>query len=57
MTLRHPYFVLESVPSSFQVHVFCIGVIETALTQFTVESYHLAVIISDLKKEDFTANS
>lgn len=49
MMLQLSYFVLESVSSSFQVHVFCIGVIEAALTQFTVESNHLAIIITDLK--------
>lgn len=54
--LQHSYFVLEPVPSSFQVHVFCIGVIEAALTQFTVESNHLAVIISDLKTKTIIAN-
>lgn len=46
--LQLSYFVLESVPSSFQVHVFCIGVVEAALTQFTVESNHLAIIVTDL---------
>lgn len=54
--LQHSYFVLKPVPSSFQVHVFCIGVIEAALTQFTVESNHLAVIISDLKTKTIIAN-
>lgn len=53
--LQHSYFVLEPVPSSFQVHVFCIGVIEAALTQFTVESNHFAVIISDLKTKTIIA--
>lgn len=48
MTLHLSYFVLESMPSSFQVHVLCIGVIEAALTQFTVEPDHLATIITDL---------
>lgn len=42
--------VLESVSPSLQVHVFRIGVIEAALTQFTVESNHLAIIITDLTK-------
>lgn len=54
--LQHSYFVLKPVPSSFQVHVFCIGVIEAALTQFTVEPNHLAVIISDLKTKTIIAN-
>lgn len=54
--LQHSYFVLEPVPSAFQVHVFCIGVIEAALTQFTVESYHLSIIISNLKSKTFTSN-
>lgn len=44
------YLVLESVPSSFQVHVFSVRVIEAALTQFTVESNHLAVNITDLQQ-------
>lgn len=48
MMLHLSYFVLESVPSPFQVHVLCIGVIEAALTQFTVESDHLPTIIADL---------
>lgn len=47
--MRHlSYFVLESVPSPFQVHVLCIGVIEAALTELTVESDHLTTIITDL---------
>lgn len=49
--LRLSYLVLESVPSSFEVHVFSIGVVEAALTQFTVESNHLAVIVTDLKQD------
>ena len=44
------YLVLESVPSSFQVHVFSVWVVEAALTQFTVESNHLAVNITDLRQ-------
>lgn len=50
--LQLSYLVLESVPSSFQVHVFSVGVVEAALTQFTVESNHLAVIVTDLKQTD-----
>lgn len=49
--LRLSYLVLESVPSSFEVHVFSVGVVEAALTQFTVESNHLAVIVTDLKQD------
>ncbi len=52
MTFFFFYLVLESVPSSFQVHVFSIGVIEAALTQFTMESNHLAVNITDLKQAE-----
>lgn len=48
--LRLSHLVLESVPSAFQVHVFGVGVVETALTQFTVESNHLSVIVTDLKQ-------
>lgn len=48
VVLQLSYLVLESVPSSFQVHVFSVGVVETALTQFTMESNHLAVIVTDL---------
>ena len=46
------YFVLKSVPPSLQVHVFSVGVVEAALTQFTVESNHFSVIVTDLKQTD-----
>lgn len=49
---KHCYLVLESVPSPFQVHVFSVGVVEAALTQFTVESNDLAIIVADLKEAD-----
>lgn len=32
------------------MHVFSIGVIEAAFTEFTVEANHLSVIITDLEK-------
>lgn len=43
------YLVLQPVPSSLQVHVFRVGVIEAALAQFTVESNHFSIIITNLK--------
>lgn len=41
------YFVLQSVSPSFHVHLFGVWIIELALTEFTVETNSLALVISD----------
>lgn len=41
------YFVLQSVSPSFHVHLFCVWIIELALTEFTVETNSLALVISN----------
>lgn len=46
------YLVLQPVSPSLQVHVFSVGIVETAFTQFTVEANHLTVVISNLKREN-----
>lgn len=41
------YFVLQSVSPSFHVHLFGVWIIELALTEFTVETNSLALVISN----------
>lgn len=45
------HLVLQPVSPSLQVHVFSIGIIETAFTQFTVKANHLSVIIPNLRRK------
>lgn len=42
--------VLQAVSPTFQVHLFCVWVIETALAQFAVETNDLSFIIPDLEE-------
>lgn len=42
--------VLQAVSPAFQVHLFCVWVIETTLAQFAVETNDLSFIIADLEE-------
>lgn len=45
------HLVLKSVPSSLQVHVFSVGIIKTAFTEFTMKSNHFPIIVTDLEEK------
>lgn len=45
------HLVLQPVSPSLQVHVFSVGIVEAAFTQFTVKANHLSIIIPNLRRK------
>lgn len=45
--------VLQAMPATFQMHLFCVWVVETTFTQFAMEADDFAFIISNLEEVSY----